>query len=51
MKNKNKITQLEVYKKLRKKWNRKPVTMIHLNKRKKSRQQKKIDLKKEVNND
>jgi len=41
------ITQLEVYKRLRKKWFRKPATIIQKDKRKKSRQQEKIDLRRE----
>jgi len=44
---KKKITQLEIYKKIRKK-TAKP-SIIHKDKRRKSRQQKKINLKKEIN--
>lgn len=44
----NKITFLEIYKKIRKSWgNKNPKTQIRKNKRRKSRQQNKIDLKKE----
>ncbi len=43
-----KINLLEIYKKVRKGWNRNPRTQIQKNKKKnKSRQQKKIDLKKD----
>lgn len=48
MKKKYKITQLETYKRLRKKWKIKPGTKIHKDKRKKSRQQNKINLKKDL---
>ncbi|MGD2071879.1 MAG: hypothetical protein PVG65_00110 [Candidatus Thorarchaeota archaeon] len=44
---KKKITQLETYKRLRKTWKRNPKTIVHKKKRK-SRQQEKIDLKKEL---
>ena len=42
------INPFEIYKKIRKDWKRNPKTIIQKNKKKdKSRQQKKIDLKKE----
>lgn len=40
-------SNLEAYKRLRKKWIKKPGTIIHKDKRKKSRQQEKMELKNE----
>ena len=42
-----KINPLNIYKSIRKTWDRNPKTKIHKSKKRKSRQQKKIDLKKE----
>jgi len=43
-----KIKQIDIYKKVRKGWKRKPYTQVHKDKRRKTRQQQKIDLKKET---
>lgn len=42
-----KLTFLEMYQRVRKKWTRDPQTQVQKNKKRKSRQQNKIDLKKE----
>lgn len=43
-----KLSRLESYKKVRKSFKRNPVTIIHKDKRKKRRQELKIQLKKEI---
>ena len=47
-KNKKKITQLDIWKGIRKIWTVNPVTKIKPNKKKKSRSQTNIDFKREM---
>lgn len=48
VKNTMEISNYEAYKRLRKSWKKNPGTVVQKDKRKKSRQQEKIELKKEI---
>jgi hypothetical protein len=48
---KNKITQIDIYKRLRKTWEINPSEQVVPNKKKKNRQKQKLELKKELDNE